>query len=99
VQEGNSMDKVSAEKLSILMIQLNQKMNESIDFVKHHDKEGLFKDYHKIAGEVMGTLYVDIERKLWEEFPELKPKQMDGPYEIDPTIYEPRFYLGNNNNT
>ena len=81
------------------MIQLNEKIGESIDFVRDHDNEGLFENYHMIAGEVMGTLYADIERKLWKKFPELKPKQMDGPYEIDPIIYEPRFYLGNNNNT
>ncbi len=86
------MDKESAEKLSILMMQISAKMDESVAFVKKHDTEGIFEDYQRIAGEVMGVIYLDIEEKLWHRYPDLRPKQMDGPYEVNPNIYEPRFY-------
>ena len=93
------MNKESAEKLSILIMQLNAKIDESVAFVRDHDKEGLFKDYHKIAGNIMGALYLDIEEKLWTKYPELRPKQMDGPYDVNPKIFEPRFYPENEENT
>jgi hypothetical protein len=86
------MDKESAEKLSILMMQISAKMNESVAFVRDHDTEGLFENYKRIAGEVMGVIYIDIEEKLWQKHPELRPRQMDGPYEVDPGIFQPRFY-------
>ena len=86
------MDIKSAEKLSILMMQINAKMHESAVFVKDNDTEGIFSEYNQIAGEVMGVVCLEIEEKLWEKYPELRPTQMDGPYEVDQNIYEPRFY-------
>ena len=40
----------------------------------------------------MGSLLVDIAQKLWSEYPDLKPAQMGGPYKVDESVYEPRFY-------
>jgi hypothetical protein len=40
----------------------------------------------------MGAVYLDIEEKLWAEHPGLKPREMDGSYDVDPSIFEPRFY-------
>ena len=86
------MDKKSAEKLSILMMQISAKINDSVAFVRKHDTDGLFEKYPRIAGEIMGTIYLDIEEKLWQKYPELRPTQMEGSYEVDPKIFEPRFY-------
>ena len=86
------MDRDSAEKLSILMMQLNAKMDESIAFVLDHDTDGTFENYKLIAGKIMASFYLDIENKLWKKYPELLPEAMEGTYKIDPKIYEPRFY-------
>ena len=86
------MNKESAEKLSILMMQINSMMNDSVAFVRDNDSEGLFENYHRIAGNIMGSLYLDIEEKLWTKYPELRPIAMDGSYEVDSEIFKPRFY-------
>jgi hypothetical protein len=40
----------------------------------------------------MGAVYLDIEERLWTEHPDLKPREMDGSYTVDPSNIEPRFY-------
>lgn len=89
------MNKESAEKLSILIMQISSMMNDSVAFVRDNDSEGVFENYHKIAGNIMASLYLDIEEKLWTKYPELRPTTMDGSYEVDSKIYEPRFYEWN----
>lgn len=89
------MNKESAEKLSILIMQISSMMNDSVAFVRDNDSEDVFENYHKIAGNIMASLYLDIEEKLWTKYPELRPTAMDGSYEVDSKIYEPRFYEWN----
>ena len=93
------MDKKVAEKLSVLMIQINSMLNDSVAYVRDTCKNEEFKTYRSAAGKLMGTLYLDIANKLWEEYPKLKPTQMDGPYEIDQSLFEPRFYKWNTDPT
>ncbi len=87
------MTKDNAEKLNVLMLQMISMMNDSVAFVRDHDKENIFdyNHYKKTAGTVMGELF-DIEEKIWKKYPELKPVHMDGEYDLDMSIYEPRFY-------
>lgn len=81
-----------AEKLSLLMIKLNSLMDQSVAFVQDSDGDELFEKYHLIAGKIMASLYLDIEEPIWKKYPELRPVQMNGPYKIDPDVYQPRFY-------
>ena len=87
------MNKDAAEKLSILIMQINAKLDQSVAFVRDHDTENKFKEYRQVVGKIMGSLYLDIEEKLWQQYPELRPKQMDGPYEVPESIFEPGFYI------
>ena len=89
------MNKKEAEKLSILLMQVQARLNESVAYVRDVDSKEEFEKYSGAVGQVMGTLYLDIEEKLWSRFPELRPKSMDGPYEVSEVIFEPRFYRWN----
>jgi hypothetical protein len=40
----------------------------------------------------MGEMCLELEEPLWARFPNLKPKALGGPYTINPSIYEPKFY-------
>ena len=93
------MDKKVAEKLSLLTIQINSMLNDSIAYVRDTCTNEEFKKHRSAAGKIMGSLYLDIANKLWEEYPELKPSQMEGPYEVDQSIFEPRFYEWNTDPT
>ena len=88
------MTKEEAEKLSLLILRINSLLDQSVAFVQDKNCANLFDDYKLIVGKIMGSLYLDIEEPIWSEFPELRPVQMDGPYEVDPSVFEPRFYDG-----
>ena len=81
-----------AEKLSLLMTKINSLMNQSVAFVQEYDSDGVFEKYHQTAGKIMASLLLDIQEPIWKTFPELRPIQMDGTYEIALSTYEPVFF-------
>jgi hypothetical protein len=83
----------TAEKLSILMMQINAQLDDSVAYVRDTESKEDFESYRDIIARVMASLYLDVEEKLWREHPELRPVLMDGPYQVDPKRFEPRFYL------
>ena len=86
------MTKNEAEKLSVLLVQVAAKLDESVAYVKDKDTEDHFKSFRRDIALVMACLYNELKAPLWERFPDLKPEYLNGPYEIDPSIYEPKFY-------
>ncbi len=45
----------------------------------------------------MGEIFLEMLQPLWERYPELRPKEMDGIYEVNPQIHEPHFYKPDEN--
>jgi hypothetical protein len=87
------LDRDAAEKLSILTMQVSEKLNESVAFVRDHDSKESYESYARVAATLVATLYLDIQERLWRDYPDLRPKGMkNGTYEVDPRIFEPRFY-------
>ena len=86
------MTKNEAEKLSVLLVQVAAKLDESVAYVKDKDAEDHFKSYRRGIALVLGCLYNEVKAPLWKRFPDLKPEHLDGPYAIDPVIFEPKFY-------
>ena len=48
--------------------------------------KNLEKFKHRFA-KVLGHHIMALELPFWEQFPELKPEGLDGPFKIDQTIY------------
>ena len=87
------LDRDVSEKLSVFTIQISEKLNESIAFVHDHAPKESYESYRKVIATVISTLYLDIQERLWRDYPELRPVGMkNGTYEVDPKIFEPRFY-------
>ncbi|HVK55078.1 MAG TPA: hypothetical protein VM532_08630 [Burkholderiales bacterium] len=89
------MEREVAEKISVLMLQLNAKLNDSIAFVRDNCSKEEFETYRKAAGMLMGSILLDIEEPIYQEHPTLRPNGLGGPYKVDPRIFEPRFYEWN----
>jgi len=81
-----------AERLSILMLQIGAKLDESVAFVVDHDSESSAASYKRVVAELMASVHLDILERLWRDHPRLRPTQMNGSYAVDPLLYEPRFY-------
>ena len=80
-------------------MKINSKLDQSVAFVRDHDTNENFEEYRQVIGKIMGSLYLDVEDKLWRKYPELRPKQMDRAYEVNESIIEPRFYNYKNENS
>jgi len=86
------MNRDEAEQLSVLLMQLVAKLDQSAAFVKDKDSKENWRSYCQAVGRAMGEICLELEEPLWKRFPELKPEYLGGPYKIDKAIYEPRFY-------
>ena len=65
-----------ARHISDLMIELTQKIEESIHLVKDQCSEDEFKRYRLAAAYVLGYAYTDVMVPLYQEHPSLKPEGM-----------------------
>ena len=81
-----------AEKLSVALLQVVGTLNETASFARDKDSKAHWDIYRQAVGRAMAAVGLDLLEPLWSRYPELKPKYLGGPYEIDPEIYEPRFY-------
>jgi hypothetical protein len=81
-----------AEKLSIALMQVVSLLNQTAAFVKDKDTKENWEIYRKAVGRAMGEVCLELEDPLWNRFPNLEPEDVDGPYKVDPEIYEPKFY-------
>ncbi len=74
------------------MMKINAQLDDSVAYVHDMESKEDFESYRDIIARVMALLYLDVEERLWREHPELRPTLMDGPYQVDPKLFEPRFY-------
>ena len=85
------MTRDDAAQLNILFLQIVGRLNQSAAFVRDKDGEAEWHLYRRSVGKAMMDVF-DLAEVIWDRFPELKPKQAGGTYEVDPAIYEPLFY-------
>lgn len=65
-----------ARHISDLMIDLSQRVDESIRLVQDECSDEEFKKYRRAAAYVLGYAYTDVMAPLYEEHPSLKPEGM-----------------------
>ncbi len=82
------MDKKVAEETSIIALKIGAMLNNQLTKIQETCDKQEAQRYTKGTGYVLGYLLTEIMNPIYKEHPDLKPKQMDGPYEIDPEIYE-----------
>ena len=86
------MTKEDAEKLSVALLQVVGTLNETASFVRERDSQANWDIYRQAVGRAMAAVGLDLSEPLWRRYPELKPKELGGSYQIDPMIYEPHFH-------
>ena len=81
-----------AERLNVLLLQVQAKLSQSVGFIRDHDSTKSFESYQRVVAEILATVQLDIQERLWRDYPQLRPEFLNGHYKIDPKIYEPPFY-------
>jgi hypothetical protein len=90
------MNSADTEALSLLVLQLNAKMNDSVWFVKEKGAPEEFAEYRRQAADVMGALH-GIAESLYARHPHLRPAELGGTYSLDPALFKDRFYVPSQN--
>lgn len=65
-----------AETISLLMLDIGSRIDESISLVKEHCSDTEFDMYRKAAGKVMGEMLISIMNPIYKEHPDLKPREL-----------------------
>jgi len=86
------MTEQEAEKLSIALMQVVALLDQTAAYVKDKDSKEDWDKYRRAVGRAMGEVCLELEEPLWKRFPNLKPEALGGPYKVNPSIYEPKFY-------
>ena len=89
---SNQMTEDEAERLSILLLQVVAKLDQSAAYVQDKDSSEEWIRYRTAVGKAMGEICLELAEPLWKRFPRFKPEQLGGTYEVSPEVYEPRFY-------
>jgi hypothetical protein len=67
-------DKDVAKQISDLMIDLSQKIDDSIRLVQEKCPENDFKAYRSAAARVLGSAFLDVMTPIYQLHPSLKPE-------------------------
>ena len=70
-----------AEALSAKLEEASALCNESLRVAKQYESLGELNVYARLVGLFLGHSYTNLLAPLWEQFPDLEPKQMKGEYQ------------------
>jgi hypothetical protein len=70
-------NKALSEDISRRLLEVSRQLNESVAVAQGQCSDEEFNDYRRHIGMLMGNLYADILRPLWQEHPDLKPSEME----------------------
>ena len=70
------MDQEVAQKISDLMLEYGSKLDESLILVQQKCGEDEFKSYRTSVSRLMTIMLREVMNPLYEEYPEIKPKQL-----------------------
>lgn len=73
------MDFDVAEKISILMLQLNSKLDDSVAYVRDNSTQQELEVYRRAVGKIMGAILMDSEEPIFKEHPSLLPDGLGWP--------------------
>jgi hypothetical protein len=77
------MDKRLAERTNVLMLRVTADLDAHLSEMKAQCSEEEFARIRRGFGYVPGYMLTDIMMPIYSEHPDLKPKHLGGPYEIN----------------
>jgi hypothetical protein len=89
---GDDVDREEAEQLSVLLLQVVGRLDQSAAFVRDKESKAVWDEYRQAVGRAMAAVSLDLAEPLWRRHPDLRPQYLGGPYKVDPSIYQPLFY-------
>ncbi|HFU8550256.1 TPA: hypothetical protein ACH7IY_001190 [Escherichia coli] len=69
-------DKTVAAEISVLMLEIGAKLDNSVSLVQKSCDESELNTYRSAVGEIMGRMLIDIMNPIYKQHSELKPEQL-----------------------
>lgn len=70
------MHKDLAEQITRELLSCSGKLDHSVGLLQGAVEEDFFTRYRGLVGQVMGLLYIEILRDVFQQHPELEPESM-----------------------
>ena len=70
------MNRPAAEKISQDLLSCSGKLDQSVAVLTGVLSPEDFQRYRGLVGQIMGTLYLDVLREVFELYPDLEPESM-----------------------
>jgi hypothetical protein len=71
------MEYVAAKKISDVMLNVSEQLNQSVIFLQEHmEEEKEFIKYRRAVGTIMATMWEEVMYPLYMEHPDLKPQEL-----------------------
>lgn len=71
------MNKQIASEIVELMVEFGGRLNQSVILVQDSCPEDQLVCYRRAVGKLMGSMLLDIMNPIFDEYPELKPEQLE----------------------
>lgn len=71
------MKKDTAETINRLMLEYGAKLDSSVKLVMDTASPEEFEAYRTSVAQIMGTMLLDIMNPIYQEYPDLKPLELD----------------------
>ena len=89
------MNRGTAEQVSLLLLRHGAELDSSVMLIRDRGDcdADEYHNYRRAIAQVMGDA-LTVMNAIYREHPDLKPKQLGGPYEIDERIYQEAQRIG-----
>ena len=81
------MNSELAEKTSLLALKVGAELNKHLHEIKNECSSEEFFAFRESTAKIMGELQFGFMNPIYEEHPDLKPRELGGEYDINPAIY------------
>lgn len=70
------MRKETAKEVAKELLFCSGKLDQSVTLVRGVVGENFYLQYRALVGQIMGTLYIELLRDIFQQHPELEPDSM-----------------------
>lgn len=67
MSKESRMSPEDAERLNVLLLQIQAKLSQSVGFIRDRDSTKSFESYQRVVAEIMATVQLDIQERLWRD--------------------------------
>jgi len=73
------MERTVAEKVNSILRSVTREIDDSIREVMNSSTQEEFQSYRRVAGKFMGEIFVEILQPIYDQYPDLTPKELRFP--------------------